>query len=154
MQTQSLTPDQPAASTANPMPGERARKKRPSKITVPEKANPLARLVFAEMRRQGVTYADLEWKSGVLISTFKAWRTDNSPGLTSIEATLGALGWTLVPVPTLDRLAPALLDQIQELGQSFRTDEETFGAALHAAATWPAHAKEQQALLYRSPRGA
>jgi hypothetical protein len=154
MQTKPLTQDKPTVATANPMPGERARKKRPSKITVPEKANPLARLVFAEMKRQNVTYADLEWESGVLISTFKAWRTASRPGLASIEAALGALGWTLVPVPRLDRLSPAILDQLDLVGEHFRTDEETFGAALHAAATWPAHAKEQQALLYRSPAAA
>jgi len=40
--------------------------KRPSKVTVPERTHPLAKAVFAEMRRQGVTYDELEWRSGVL----------------------------------------------------------------------------------------
>lgn len=52
------------------------------------------------MRRQGVTYDKLEEKSGVLRSTFKAWRTSNRPGLETIEAALGALGWSALPVPT------------------------------------------------------
>jgi hypothetical protein len=118
---------------------------------VPEKANPLAKLVFAEMRRQGVTYAELEHRSNVLISTFKAWRGQSAPGLMSIEAALGALGWTLVPVPRLDNLPPAILDQLQELGQHFRTDDETFGAVLRAVATWPAYAKDRLHLACKPP---
>jgi hypothetical protein len=97
--------------------------KRPSKITIPEKANPLARLVFAEMQKQNVTYAELEWRSGVLISTFKAWRTDNSPGLLSIEAALGALGWALVPVPQMDRLPEHIRAGLAELNAQWEREE-------------------------------
>lgn len=68
---------------------------RKSKVTVPEQCDPRAKIVFAEMRRQAVTYDELEWRSGVLRSTFKAWRTNNKPGLDTVEAALGALGWDL-----------------------------------------------------------
>src|SRR4051812_42760200 len=81
---------------------------RGSKITIPERAHPLAKAVFAEMRRQGVTYDTLEWKSGVLRSTFKAWRTNNKPGLDTIDAALGALGWHVLPVPKPETLPAEL----------------------------------------------
>jgi hypothetical protein len=72
---------------------------RKSKITIPEHCDPRAKLVFAEMKRQGVTYDELEWKSGVLRSTFKAWRKCNQPSIPTVEAALGVLGWDLVPIP-------------------------------------------------------
>lgn len=81
---------------------------RPSKVTVPDHCHPLAKAVFAEMRRQGVTYDSLEWRAGVLRSTFKAWRKNNRPGLDTIEAALGALGWHVLCVPKPETL-PAQL---------------------------------------------
>lgn len=82
--------------------------RRPSKITIPEHAHPLAKTVFAEMRRQGITYDRLEWEAGVLRSTFKAWRTNNRPGLDTIEAALGVLGWHVLPVPKPETLPSEL----------------------------------------------
>jgi hypothetical protein len=96
---------------------------RPSKITIPEKANPLAKLVFSEMHRQRVTYAELEWRAGVLTSTFKAWRTDNRPGLESIEAALGALGWALVPVPQHERLPENIRAGLEALSAEWAQEE-------------------------------
>lgn len=96
---------------------------RPSRVTVPARANPLAKLVFAEMGKQGVTYAELEHRSGVLTSTFKAWRTDNSPGLASIEAALGALGWVLVPVPRMDRLPARIIAALNRLNERWEREE-------------------------------
>lgn len=72
---------------------------RVSKITIPERCHPFAGRVFAEMKRQGVTYDELHERSGVLKSTFKAWRTNNQPGLDTIEAALAALGFRLEVVP-------------------------------------------------------
>ena len=89
--------------------------KRPSKITIPEHCHPLAKLVFAEMKRQRIGYDALEWDSGVLRSTFKAWRTDNRPGLASIEAALGALGWALVPVPRVQTLPQEIRSELDAL---------------------------------------
>lgn len=90
-----------------------APKKRPSKITVPEHAHPLAKALFAEMRRQGVTYDELEHRAGVLRSTVKAYRKNNRPGLDTIEATLGALGWTVLPVPRPEMLPPQLREDLE-----------------------------------------
>lgn len=86
-----------------------------SRITIPERCHPLAKIVFAEMKRQGVTYDELEWTSGVLRSTFKAWRTNNRPGLDTIEAALGALGWSALPVPKAETLPPALRAELADL---------------------------------------
>jgi hypothetical protein len=100
--------------------------RRPSKITIPDRCHPLAKTVFAEMARQRVTYDSLEWTSGVLRSTFKAWRTHNRPGLESIEAALGALGW-VVTVSPAEQTIPADL----------RTDLKAL-AAKHGLSTLPA----------------
>lgn len=88
---------------------------RKSKITIPERCHPLAKVVFAEMRRQGVTYDELEWRSGVLRSTFKAWRTNNRPGLDTIEAALGSLGWAVRPVPKPETLPPELRADLEAI---------------------------------------
>jgi hypothetical protein len=126
--------------------------KRESKITVPMRANPLARLVFAEMKSQRVTYGELEWRSGVLISTFKAWRTDNSPGLLSIEAALGALGWALVPVPELRTLPPHVRERLAEIGQLFETDQQALAAAVLATAEWRQRASSSSYRLAAAAR--
>lgn len=122
------------------------RKKQSSKITVPNRAHPFAKLIFSEMKKQNISYDELEWMSGVLRSTFKSYRTDNTPGLQTIEAALGALGYTLVPVPKISTLPPSVVEQLLEVGQHFVSDEACFGAALLATATWPAWAKERQSV--------
>lgn len=66
------------------------------------------------MARQRVTYDDLEWTSGVLRSTFKAWRTQNKPGLDTMEAALGSLGWAYLPVPRLEHVPPAVRAKLEE----------------------------------------
>jgi hypothetical protein len=124
------------------------RKRRPSRVTVPERANPLAKLVFAEMKRQNVQYDELEHRSGVLTSTFKAWRTDNAPGLASIEAALGALGWALVPTPSLDTLPADVRAALDDISEHFRSDDEMLASAVRAAAEFPPYARQRIA----SPR--
>jgi hypothetical protein len=99
--------------------------KRKSKVVVPATAHPLAKSVFALMREHAVTYDELEWKSGVLRSTFKAWRTNNRPGLDTIEAALGVFNYSVLPVPPADAL-PAEL----------RADLEAV-AAKHGTKTFP-----------------
>jgi hypothetical protein len=86
-----------------------------SRITIPERCHPLAKVVFAEMKRQGVTYDELEWRSGVLRSTFKAWRTNNRPGLDTIEAALGVLGWSALPVPKPHTLPVELREDLEAI---------------------------------------
>lgn len=93
---------------------------RQSKITVPaldRGVHPLARLVFALMRIQNVTYDEMEYRSGVLRSTIKAWRTHNRPGLESIEATLGVLGWAVLPVPGASQISPALRADLEAIAE-------------------------------------
>lgn len=104
-----------------------ARQNIPSRIQIPVHCHPLAAFVFAEMKRQNVRYDELEWRAGVLRSTFKAWRTNNRPGLDTIEAALGALGWTVQPVPAKPEMLPPEL----------RADLEAV-ADRHGLATIPA----------------
>ncbi len=72
---------------------------RPSRITIPPKAHPLVKFIFAEMKRQRVTYVELSEMTGLARETITAWRTRNKPDPDSIEAALAALGYGLVPVP-------------------------------------------------------
>jgi hypothetical protein len=92
---------------------------RESRVTVPERCDPRAKIVFAEMRRQGVTYDELEYRSNVLRSTVKSWRKAKKPGLDTIEACLGSLGWGLVPVPRMEHLPPDLQAALEDLGRRF-----------------------------------
>lgn len=95
---------------------------RKSKITVPERCDPRAKIVFAEMRAQAQTYDEIEWKSGVLRSTVKAWRRDNKPGLDTMDAVLGALGWELIPTPKPERLDPALRVDLEAVAEKHGLD--------------------------------
>lgn len=95
---------------------------RPSRVTVPERCHPMAKIVFGEMNRQGVTYDELEYRSGVLRSTFKAWRTHNKPGLDTIEAALGSLGWVVIPVPRIEHLPPNIQAGLEVLAAEWEGD--------------------------------
>ena len=103
---------------------------RPSRVTIPKRCHPAAKIVFAEMRRQGVSYDELEWRSGVLRSTVKQWRTHNAPGLDTLSATLGALGWEFLPCPPLDALAPEVKAGIEKLAADYGLDEDAILTAL------------------------
>jgi transcriptional regulator with XRE-family HTH domain len=78
------------------------------------------KLVFAEMRRQGWTYDDLEWKSGVLRPTLKAWRHKNSPNLQNIEAVLAVLGYDFVPIPRANTLPKELVSELQPISEKLK----------------------------------
>jgi transcriptional regulator with XRE-family HTH domain len=105
--------------------------RRPSKITVPERCHPMAKVVFALMRDQSVTYDELEARAGVLRSTIKAWRTSNRPGLETIEAALGALGWSVLPVPPIGQLPLAVQQGLKALSAQW-TDENALLTGLLA----------------------
>jgi len=79
----------------------------------------------------------MEWVSGVLTSTLKSWRTHSQPGLATIEACLGALGWRLVPVPPLEALPPEQRDRLETLGLDFLSDDEALAVALACATSDP-----------------
>lgn len=99
--------------------------KKPSRVSIPAHAHPLARFAFSEMRRQRIGYAEIEHVSGVLTSTLKSWRVHSRPGIDTLEAVAGALGYTVLPVPRPDVLPTALRADLEEV------------AARHELATLP-----------------
>ena len=98
-------------------------KERPSKISVPTLAHPLARLTFAEMNRQRVTYQEMEFRAGLLVSTLKSWRNEKMPGLRTVEAALGALGWALVPVPVAKRIPAWVQGELDNIASRWGREE-------------------------------
>ena len=118
---------------------------RPSRITIPPAAIPEAQLVFHLAREQGVTYNELSWRSGLLVSTIKGWRRENYPSLQSLQAALGSLGWGLAPYPLPESLPEHVREQAEELGQHFFRDDHALAAAVVAATTKPSiRAKDGQ----------
>jgi len=118
---------------------------RPSRVTVPERAHPLAKLVFRLMAAQGVSYSELEFRSGILLSTIKAWRSTESgtasPSTAALEAALGALGFTLIAIPRLEMLSPQVRAKLDDIALEFRSDNESLGAAIATASEWPEFAR-------------
>ncbi len=84
-------------------------------VTMPERVGPHVKLVFAEMARLGTTYDETEEGSGVRRASIKAWRRKNRPGLESLEAVLGYLGWDLVAVPRAKALPPAMVEELRPI---------------------------------------
>lgn len=109
--------EKPTFSRRNP-----ERKRRPSTVTIPERVAPHVRLVFSEMRRQGLTYDEVEERSGVLRTTVKAWRHKNKPSLESIEAVMGFLGWDFVPIPRERALPPEVIAELQPVASRLGLD--------------------------------
>lgn len=62
-----------------------------------------AHRLVAAMRRlreqKGMTWKELEEKSGVDKSTLQSWGVDRNPSVFLMECALQALGWTLMAVP-------------------------------------------------------
>ncbi|MBC9982178.1 hypothetical protein [Bradyrhizobium campsiandrae] len=125
------TPLYPPDFRASPIsPSARKRRKNPRTVSIPERVGPFARLVFAEMARQRMTYDSLEERSGVRRATLKAWRKKNRPGLESIEAALATLGFGLVPVAALEALSPELAGELTALALKMRVNIPQTWAAL------------------------
>lgn len=116
---------------------------RESSITIPDRANPLAKLMFAEMKRQRVSYDELEHRSGVLRCTFKSWRLEKNPGLITIEAALGALGWALVPVPQHDQLPDNIRTGLDALNAEWAGQEPLLHHLLASACLAPIIVKHE-----------
>lgn len=128
MQPQSFYP--PDFRTALITPIKRKRRKVRRCVSMP-KANvgPHARLVFAELARQQITYDSASEVSGVRRATLKSWRQKCRPGLESIEAVLATLGFGFVPVPALEALPPDVAGEITALALKLR---------MNMAQTWTA----------------
>ncbi|MEY9557459.1 hypothetical protein ABIF67_011582 [Bradyrhizobium japonicum] len=84
-------------------------------VTMPERVGPHVKLVFAEMARLRVTYDETEEGSGVRRASIKAWRRKNKPGLESLEAVLGFLGWDFVAVPRAKVLPEEVRVELQPI---------------------------------------
>jgi hypothetical protein len=98
---------------------------------MPERVGPHVKLVFAEMARLMVTYDETEEGSGVRRASIKAWRRKNRPGLESLEAVLGWLGWDLVAVPRAKTLPPRIAADLTALATKMRTSlPDTWGAVV------------------------
>jgi len=97
---------------------------RPSRITIPKHCHPAVKIVFSEMRRQGLSYEEVEHRSGVLKTTIKQWRCHNAPGLDTLTAVLGALSWDLAPIPPAEVLTPEVRAQLARLAVKHGLDEE------------------------------
>lgn len=110
---------------------------RPSRITIPRNAHPLARLLFQLMRDNGMTYEETEFRSSVLRQTIKSWRNEKYPSIRAIEAALGVFGYRLLPCPPLDGLPDRVREQLEEVGQHFFSDDEALAAAVHLATSKP-----------------
>ncbi len=84
-------------------------------VTMPDRVGPHVKLVFAEMARLRVTYDETEEGSGVRRASIKAWRRKNKPGLESLEAVLGWLGWDFVAVPRAKTLPDEVRAELQPI---------------------------------------
>jgi hypothetical protein len=94
----------------------RPRRKNNRVVSIPARVAPHVRLVFSEMARQVRSYDDLEAASGIRRASVKAWRHKNRPGLESLEAVLGALGWHFVAVPAhIEHLPPSVAAKLAEV---------------------------------------
>jgi hypothetical protein len=97
---------------------------------MPERVGPHVKLVFAEMARLHFTYDEVEEGSGVRRASIKAWRRKNRPGLESLEAVLGFLGWKLCPVPSLEALPADTAGALVAFAKRLEQDIPTTWAAL------------------------
>ena len=119
---------QPSASKAT---RAAPRRKNPRTVTMPDRVGPHVKLVFGEMARQRITYDEVEDGSGVRRPTIKQWRRKNRPGLESLEAVLGFLGWDFVAVPSLRVLPPEIAGELVTLARKMNRDlPETWGALI------------------------
>jgi transcriptional regulator with XRE-family HTH domain len=100
----------------------RSRRRGPSTITIPSGVSPHVKLVFEEMRRQGITYEEVEDGSGVLKTTLKAWRHKNRPSFDALCAVLGFLGWDFVPIPRDRVLDPDVIAVLQPAAKQVGLD--------------------------------
>lgn len=133
MSTTPLYPDTFLARGRNP---QRHHRKNQRTVTMPDRVGPHVKLVFAEMARLHFTYDEVEEGSGVRRASVKAWRHKNRPGLESLEAVLGFLGWDFVPVPALETLPPELAGELTTLALKLQKSmPETVSALIDIGVT-------------------
>lgn len=89
----------------------------PRKITIPTRALPVVRALYAQMRKMGVTYDQLAAESKVKRSTFVAWRRLNSVTPCNLQATLRVVKLHALPIPRPDVLPAKLLAELHAIGE-------------------------------------
>lgn len=114
-------------------------------ITIPTGVSPHVQLFFSEMKRQGRSYDALAEASGVTRAAQKAWRVRTYPSLTSIEAALGALGWSFVPVPAAEVLPPDLSTALAALAAKMQAEIPEVWTALMAVSLQQREGREKSA---------
>lgn len=112
-------------------------RRKPSNISIPQRASPMGKLVFSLMRETGTTYHELAHHSGLQPTTLKSWRGEKYGSLVGYEAALGAFGFRLVPCPPLDSLPTDVREKLDEISLSFRSDDEVLAAAIATFADAP-----------------
>ncbi|PYF02551.1 hypothetical protein BJ122_11150 [Rhodopseudomonas faecalis] len=122
------------------------RKKRT--VTMPERVGPHVKLVFAEMARLRFTYDEVEEGSGVRRASMKAWRKKNRPGLESLEAVLGFLGWDFIAVPRAKALPEEVVAELKPIADKLSLTMPQTVAALIEIVTgihdrFPAHPRAE-----------
>src|SRR3954454_20413404 len=98
------------------------KRRRKSRVTLPEHVSSEVKLMFIEMRRQNLGYDALEELSGVRRPAMKTWRHRSKPSLESLQATLGVLGFDFVPVPRAKVLPSELVAELQPIAERFALD--------------------------------
>ena len=74
-------------------------RQRYTSVTIPEKAHPLVKRLFSEMRHQRIGVMDMADRSGVSAGSLNNWRSRMTPkGIPGLEACFNVLGYTLKPV--------------------------------------------------------
>lgn len=121
-------------------------------VTPAPLAHPHARLVFALMREQRVRYDDLAERSGVTRASYKAWRRKNKPSLESLSAALGALGWSYIPVPSVEKLPADIASEVLALANRLSLQmPDVFAMLLEVSAYQKAIAKHGVAASWQAP---
>ncbi len=110
----------PSSFSARPPTPSTRKRNNARVVTVPERAQPVVRLLFSEIARQRQTYENLE-ASGINRPTIKSWRSKNRPGLESLQACFSWLGWDFVAVPCLETLPPELAADLVALARRAET---------------------------------
>jgi hypothetical protein len=100
---------------------ERGAVKKPhvSRVTVPEHAHPIARLIFTLVRRQNMTLVELSEKAGVLQSTVKATRHRNIPTLSTAHCLINALDHEICIVPRASSMPPDLRIDLEPIAERY-----------------------------------
>lgn len=110
---------------------------RERRITIPERAHPLAKLLYRLMKEHNMGYSEVEHRSGVLEQSFKAWRTRTTPGLVTIEATLGVFGWSVLAVPPLSDVPKEIRDELDVLAEKWEGINPVLCALLSTVSKTP-----------------